>query len=50
MAKRTKPAAKRRPTVTKLPKVAAGELLTLSGEVRRAQIDEPVCPVGAGVG
>ena len=28
----------------------AGELLTLSGEVRRAQIDEPVCPVGAGVG
>jgi len=27
----------------------AGELLTLSGEVRRAQIDEPVCAVGAGV-
>ena len=28
----------------------AGELLTLSGAVRRAQIDEPVCAVGAGVG
>jgi predicted N-acetyltransferase YhbS len=28
----------------------AGELLNLSGEVRRAQIDEPVCAVGAGVG
>ena len=28
----------------------AGELLTLSGEVRRAQIDEPVCADGAGVG
>jgi predicted N-acetyltransferase YhbS len=28
----------------------AGEVLTLSGEVRRAQIDEPVCAVGAGVG
>jgi predicted N-acetyltransferase YhbS len=28
----------------------AGELLTLSGEVRRAQIDEPVCAVGAGLG
>jgi len=28
----------------------AGELLTLSGEVRRAQIDEPVCAAGAGVG
>ena len=28
----------------------AGELLTLSGEVRRAQIDDPVCAVGAGVG
>ena len=28
----------------------AGELLTLSGEVRRAQIDEPVCANGAGVG
>ena len=27
-----------------------GELLTLSGEVRRAQIDEPVCADGAGVG
>jgi predicted N-acetyltransferase YhbS len=27
----------------------AGELLTLSGEVRRAQIDEPVCANGAGV-
>ena len=25
----------------------AGELLNLSGEVRRAQIDEPVCAVGA---
>ena len=28
----------------------AGELLNLSGQVRRAQIDEPVCAVGAGVG
>ncbi len=28
----------------------AGELLNLSGEVRRAQIDEPVCAAGAGVG
>ena len=28
----------------------AGELLTLSGQVRRAQIDEPVCAGGAGVG
>ena len=28
----------------------AGELLTLSGEVRRAQIDEPVCGVGAAIG
>jgi predicted N-acetyltransferase YhbS len=28
----------------------AGELLTLSGEVRRARIDEPVCAAGAGVG
>ena len=28
----------------------AGELLTLSGQVRRAQIDEPVCANGAGVG
>ncbi len=28
----------------------AGELLTLSGEVRRAQIDEPVCADGAGTG
>jgi predicted N-acetyltransferase YhbS len=28
----------------------AGELLNLSGEVRRARIDEPVCAVGAGVG
>jgi predicted N-acetyltransferase YhbS len=28
----------------------AGELLNLSGEVRRAQIDEPVCADGAGVG
>ena len=28
----------------------SGELLTLSGEVRRAQIDEPVCAAGAGVG
>ena len=27
----------------------AGELLTLSGEVRRARIDDPVCAVGAGV-
>jgi predicted N-acetyltransferase YhbS len=28
----------------------AGELLTLSGEVRRAQIDDPVTACGAGVG
>jgi predicted N-acetyltransferase YhbS len=28
----------------------AGELLSLSGEVRRAQIDELVCAAGAGVG
>jgi len=28
----------------------AGELLTLSGQVRRAQIDDPVCAGGAGVG
>ena len=28
----------------------AGELLTLSGQVRRAQIDEAVCADGAGVG
>jgi predicted N-acetyltransferase YhbS len=28
----------------------AGELLNLAGEVRRAQIDERVCAVGAGVG
>src|ERR1700749_562939 len=28
----------------------AGEVVTLSGEVRRAQIEEPVCAVGAGVG
>ena len=28
----------------------AGELLTLSGQVRRAQIDQPVCAGGAGVG
>jgi predicted N-acetyltransferase YhbS len=28
----------------------AGELLSLSGEVRRAQIDEPVCASSAGVG
>jgi predicted N-acetyltransferase YhbS len=28
----------------------AGELLNLSGEVRRAQIDDAVCAVGAGVG
>ena len=27
-----------------------GELLNLAGEVRRAQIDEPVCAVGAGLG
>lgn len=27
-----------------------GELLTLSGEVRRAQIDGPVCASGAGLG
>lgn len=27
-----------------------GELLNLAGEVRRAQIDEPVCADGAGVG
>lgn len=28
----------------------AGELLTVSGQVRRAQIDDAVCAVGAGVG
>ena len=28
----------------------AGELLTLSGEVRRGAIDDPVCASGAGVG
>ena len=28
----------------------AGELLNLAGEVRRAQIDQPVCADGAGVG
>jgi predicted N-acetyltransferase YhbS len=28
----------------------SGEILNLSGELRRAQIDEPVCAVGAGVG
>ena len=28
----------------------AGELLSLSGQVRRAQIDEPVCAAGAGTG
>lgn len=28
----------------------SGELLTLSGQVRRAQIDAPVCADGAGVG
>src|SRR5580704_8140363 len=28
----------------------AGELLNLSGEVRRARIDVPVCAAGAGVG
>ena len=28
----------------------AGELLNLAGEVRRAQIDEPVCAAGAGLG
>jgi predicted N-acetyltransferase YhbS len=28
----------------------AGELLNLAGEVRRAQLDEPVCANGAGVG
>jgi len=28
----------------------AGELLNLAGEVRRAQIDEPVCAAGAGTG
>jgi predicted N-acetyltransferase YhbS len=28
----------------------AGEILGLSGEVRRAQIDQPVCADGAGVG
>lgn len=27
-----------------------GEVLTLSGEVRRARIDDPVCAVGAGLG
>ena len=34
MAKRTKPAAKRGPTISKLPKVGAGELLTLLDFVR----------------
>src|ERR1043165_1804716 len=28
----------------------AGELLTVSGQIRRAQIDAPVCADGAGVG
>ncbi len=28
----------------------AGEILNLSGEIRRAQIDQPVCADGAGVG
>jgi hypothetical protein len=28
----------------------SGEILNLSGEVRRARIVEPVCAVGAGVG
>jgi ribosomal protein L3 glutamine methyltransferase len=36
MAKRTKPAAKRGPTIPKLPKVGAGELLTLLDFVRYA--------------
>ena len=36
MARRTKPTAKRRPTVSKLPKVGAGELLTLLDFVRYA--------------
>src|SRR6201995_2402070 len=27
-----------------------GEMLTLSGEIRRAKIDDPVCAAGAGVG
>jgi len=27
-----------------------GEMLTLSGEIRRARIDDPVCAVGAGLG
>src|SRR3954466_12597754 len=36
MAKRTKPAAKRGPTISKLPKVGAGELLTLLDYVRYA--------------
>src|SRR5882724_9652348 len=36
MAKRTKPAAKRGPTISKLPKVGAGELLTLLDFVRYA--------------
>ncbi len=36
MAKRTKPTAKRGPTVSKLPKVGAGELLTLLDFVRYA--------------
>lgn len=36
MAKRSKPAAKRGPTVPKLPKVGAGELLTLLDFVRYA--------------
>jgi ribosomal protein L3 glutamine methyltransferase len=36
MAKRTKPATKRAPTVSKLPKVGAGELLTLLDFVRYA--------------
>ena len=36
MAKRTKPAAKRGPTIAKLPKVGVGELLTLLDFVRYA--------------
>jgi len=36
MAKRTKPASKRGPTVSKLPRVGAGELLTLLDFVRYA--------------
>src|SRR5882757_4677496 len=36
MAKRTKPAAKRGQTISKLPKVGAGELLTLLDYVRYA--------------